>query len=160
MVNIDRKPPRLAVGERETLMALWQYQRESVVRKVEGLDPQQASRRLVDSDATLLWLVRHLIRAESLWILGRFAGRHDEVPDDAVASGDSVESAVADYRACWSRIDDVVRRHDLADLAAADDDNMPPVNLRWIVTHLLEETARHAGHADILREQTDGQLGR
>ena len=79
MVNIDRKPPRLAVGERETLMALWQYQRESVVRKVEGLDPQQASRRLVDSDTTLLWLVRHLIRAESLWILGRFAGRHDEV---------------------------------------------------------------------------------
>jgi len=80
-VNIDRKPPRLAAGERETLMTLWQYQRESVVRKVEGLDTDSATRRLVESGTTLLWLVRHLARAESLWILGRFAGEPSQVPD-------------------------------------------------------------------------------
>ena len=159
MVNIDRKPPRLAVGERETLMTLWQYQRESVVRKVEGLDPQQASRRLLDSDTTLLWLVRHLIRAESLWILGRFAGQHELVAAEASPAGDSIDAAVADYRETWTRIDDVIGQHDLDDLATGDDAT-PTVNLRWIVMHLLEETARHAGHADILREQIDGQLGR
>jgi len=159
MVNIDRKPPRLAAGERETLMTLWQYHRESVVRKVEGLDTVTASRQLVKSDTTLLWLLRHLIRAESLWIHGRFAGHHEMVPPDEVPAGDSVEAAVADYRACWARIDERVGRHELDELATGDDQT-PPVNLRWIVTHLLEETARHAGHADILREQLDGQLGR
>ena len=159
MVNIDRKPPRLAGGERETLTTLWQFQRESLVRKVEGLDTETASRRLVGSETTLLWLIRHLIRAESLWVLGRFTGDHAAVTGDAVAAGDSVEAAVADYRASWARIDDVVGSHELDDLAAGDD-MKPTVNLRWIVTHLLEETARHAGHADILREQLDGQLGR
>jgi len=158
-VNIDRKPPRLAAGERETWMTLWQYQRESVVRKVEGLDSETTSRRLVDSGTTLLWLVRHLARAESLWILGRFAGEHGRVPDDAEPPNDTIEAAVADYRATWTRIDDVVNAHDLDELARGDD-MTPTVNLRWIVAHLLEETARHAGHADILREQIDGQLGR
>ena len=159
MVNIDRKPPRLAAGERETLMALWRYQRESVVRKVEGLDTETASTRLVDSGTTLLWLLRHLIRAESLWILARFANHHELVPADDAVPGDSVESAITDYRACWERVDAVIAQHDLDDLAEGDD-IAPAVNLRWIVMHLLEETARHTGHADILREQIDGQLGR
>src|SRR4051812_28775350 len=121
MVNIDRKPPRLAAGERETLMTLWQYQRESVVRKTEGLDTQTASRRLVGSDTTLLWLLRHLIRAESLWVLGRFAGQHDQVPADDVVAGDSVHSAVADYRDCWNRVDDLLAGHQLDELATGDD---------------------------------------
>ena len=158
-MNIDRKPPRLAAGERETLMTLWQYQRESVVRKVEGLDRDTASRRLVDSGTTLLWLVRHLARAESLWILGRFAGEHSLVSDEAGPVDDTIEAAVAAYRAIWTRVDDVVKDHDLDELARGDD-TTPAVNLRWIVAHLLEETARHAGHADILREQIDGRLGR
>ena len=158
-MNIDRKPPRLAADERETLMALWRYQRESLVRKVEGLDTATGSRRLVDSGTTLLWLLRHLTRAEALWVLGRFAGDHDQVPADDAVENDSIEAAVADYRAGWDRVDDVVRRHRLDDLATGDDAT-PTVNLRWIVMHLLEETARHAGHADILREQIDGQLGR
>ena len=159
MVNIDRKPPRLAGGERETLMTLWRYQRESLLRKLEGLDTQTASRRLVASDTTLLWLIRHLTRAEALWVLGRFAGDHDAVPDKVGPADDSVAAAVADYRAGWVRVDDVIARHDLDDPATGDDAT-PTVNLRWIVMHLLEETARHAGHADILREQIDGQLGR
>jgi len=159
MVNIDRKPPRLAAGERETLLALWRYQRESMVRKVEDLDPETASRRLVDSDTTLLWLLRHLIRAESLWILGRFADQHEHVPSEQTPADDTVAAAVADYRSCWERVDAVIADHDLDDLATGDDAT-PTVNLRWIVMHLLEETARHAGHADILREQIDGQLGR
>ena len=158
-MTIDRKPPRLAADERETLMALWHFQRESVVRKVEGLDTETASRRLVESDTTLLWLVRHLTRAETLWVLGRFAADYDQVAAETVGPGDSIDAAVADYRACWARVDDVVRRHSLDDLATGDD-LTPTVNLRWIVMHLLEETARHAGHADILREQIDGQLGR
>ena len=159
MVNIDRKPPRLATDERETLLALLNYQRESLVRKVEGLDTDAASRRLVPSDTTLIWLVRHLTRAEQLWIVTRFAGADTQVPPDDRGPDDTIAAAVEDYRACWRSIDELISRHDLDELARGDDAT-PTVNLRWIVMHLLEETARHAGHADILREQIDGQLGR
>jgi uncharacterized damage-inducible protein DinB len=155
----DRKPPRLASAERETLTALLSYQRESLVRKVADLDDETAARRLVPTDTTLLWLVRHLARAESLWVLTRFAGEQDVVASDDVIDGDGVAAAVADYRAVCARVDAVVAEHSLDELAAADE-VQPSVNLRWILLHLLEETARHAGHADILRELLDGRTGR
>jgi len=97
----DRKPPRLAAGERETLLALLQYQRESLVRNVADAPGPAAREPAVGSGTTLLWLVKHMTRAEILWLAVRFAGR-----DDA------------------------------------------------------QETARHAGHADILRELIDGSTGR
>jgi len=158
-MNDDRKPPRLASAERETLTALLSYQRQSLVRKVADLDDETAARRLVPTDTTLLWLVRHLARAESLWVLERFAGEEGAPPADDVIAGDSVAAAVADYRAVWARVDAVVAEHSLDDLATADE-LQPTVNLRWILMHLLEETARHAGHADILRELIDGRTGR
>jgi hypothetical protein len=154
----DRKPPRLAAGERETLTALLQYQRDSLVRKVEDLDVAAASNRLVPSDTTLIWLVRHLARAESLWVLSRFLGDPGAVVEAPPDESGSVASAVADYRSTCSRVDAVVAEHGLDEIAV--DGTEPPVNLRWILTHLLEETARHAGHADILRELYDGSTGR
>jgi hypothetical protein len=155
----DQKPPRLAGGERETLHALLQYHRESLVRKVTGVDDESARRRLVDSDTTLLWLVKHASGAEARWVLCGFAGQVDVVRDDAVDPDDTLAAAIDEYRATWASVDAVVSAADLDDQcrAISGDD---VVNLRWIVTHLLEETARHAGHADILRELIDGQTGR
>ena len=155
----DQKPPRLAAGERETLTTLLSYQRESLVRKVEDLDAAAASRRWVPSDTTLIWLVRHLAQAESLWLLSRFLGAPDAIAEPPDAVSDTVDAAVADYRATWARVDAAISEHDLDDVAVGDD-AQPPVNLRWILMHLLEETARHAGHADILRELHDGATGR
>lgn len=155
----DQKPPRLTADERQTAQALWQYHRESLVRKVEGLENEAARRRLVASETTLLWLVKHASGAEARWVLWSFAGMVDEVRPDAVQPEDTVESVVAEYRQTWDRVDDVVSAADLEAQCLAPSGG-EAVNLRWIVFHLLEETARHAGHADILRELIDGQTGR
>lgn len=156
----DQKPPRLDTDERATLHALLQYQRESLVRKVAGVDDDAARRTSVASGTTLLWLLKHMARAESLWILQRFAGQNDEIPDSTVTPEDTLEAAVDLYQRTWRRVDDVVVITPSLDEVGSGDGDETPVNLRWILMHLLEETARHAGHADILRELIDGQTGR
>jgi hypothetical protein len=156
----DRKPPKLVGNERETLHALLQYQRASLVRKVDGADEGAARRSLVDSGTTLLWLVKHMARAESLWVLHRFAGLDVTIADDTVTPEDTVTGAVDTYRATWARVDAVVQAAPSLDEPCHDTSDDGPANLRWVLMHLLEETARHAGHADILRELIDGQTGR
>jgi hypothetical protein len=155
----DQKPPRLVAGERETLLALLNYQRDSFVRKVGGVDEDVARRQLVGSGTSLLWLTKHLARAEQIWILHRFAGLDVSLPDDAVNVDDTIVAAVDSYRATWARVDDVLADAALDEVCRRPSDGAP-VNLRWVLMHLLEETARHAGHADILRESIDGSTGR
>jgi uncharacterized damage-inducible protein DinB len=156
----DQKPPRLAAGERETLLALLQYQRDSFVRKVTGLDDGAARRHLVNSGTTLLWLLKHMAGAETRWVVHRFAGEDVTLPDDAVQPGDTLVAAVDGYRATWARVDAIVAAAPSLDEPCRRVGDEAPVNLRWVLMHLLEETARHAGHADILRELIDGQTGR
>jgi hypothetical protein len=153
----DVKPPRLAAGESETLLALLRYQRQSLARKVTGLDEADASGSPVASGTTLVWLVAHMARAEITWVLERFAGLDPSTTGEP-ADG-TLAAALAFYRATWSRVDDVVASAGLADLCRRPDAE-PNVNLRWVLMHLLEETARHAGHADILAELVDGRSGR
>jgi uncharacterized damage-inducible protein DinB len=143
----DQKPPRVDGDERETLRALLQYQRDSLVRKVAGVGEEVA-------------LMKHMARAESLWIFRRFAGEDIDPPDDAVHPGDTVASAVEAYRATWSRVDALVAAAPDLGQECRETGGSGPVNLRWVLMHLLEETARHAGHADILRELVDGHTGR
>lgn len=156
----DQKPPRLVGGELETLHALLQYQRESFVRKVAGVDEGSARRALVPSGTSLLWLTKHVALAESLWVVHRFAGEDLAVVDDTVLPGDSLAAAVDTYRATWLRVDAIVSVSLGLDELCRQVGNESPVNLRWVLMHLLEETARHAGHADILRELIDGEQGR
>jgi len=156
----DLKPPRLVASERETLHALLQYQRESFVRKVDGVDEDAARRPLVATGTTLLWLVKHMAYAETLWIVHRFAGEDVAGIDDTVRPDDTVAAAVHAYRATWVRVDAVVAVAASLDVPCRHVGDEAPVNLRWVLVHLLEETARHAGHADILRELVDGVTGR
>lgn len=157
---VDQKPPRLAGGERETLHALLRYQRESLVRKVSGAGEVDARRQFVASGTTLLWLIKHMARAEILWVLHRFAGEAAPVPDDTVHPGDALPATVEAYRAAWAQVDAVVSAASSLDQLCRRNDGQEPVNLRWVLSHLLEETARHAGHADVIRELIDGQTGR
>jgi uncharacterized damage-inducible protein DinB len=157
---VDQKPPRLDGGERETLPALLQYQRSSLVRKTIGVDEDAARRAYVESGTTLLWLLKHMVRAETVWIVRRFAGEDVELPDDTGAPSDTVAAAVDAYRDMWPRTDAIVAASPSFDERCREVGDEAPVNLRWVLTHLLEETARHAGHADILRELIDGQTGR
>ena len=155
----DVKPPRLTGAERETVHTLLQYQRESLVRKASGVDDAAARQAIVGSGTSVLWLIKHMARAEQMWILRRFAGRNLSLPDDAVLPDDTLVTAIDTYRRTWPLVDEVVEAASLSDLCR-DVGDESPVNLRWVLVHLLEGTARHAGHADILRELIDGRTGR
>jgi uncharacterized damage-inducible protein DinB len=155
----DRKPPRCTGDERITSRALLQYQRESFLGKVEDLTDGDASRQFVASGTSLLWLLQHLAHAEQLWFVQRFAGRDLATLPAAAQPDGSVAGAARAYRATWHLVDEIVAGASFDDLCA-DTGVESPVNLRWVVSHLLEETARHAGHADILRELIDGRTGR
>ena len=155
----DHKPPRLAGTERETLLALLQFQRDSLIRKVDRVDEAAARQSPVGSGTTLLWLLKHLAQAEIRWVVMRFAALDAVVPDDTLHPADTVASVIAGYRAASAQADAVVRTAGL-DEPCRGNDGAEQVNLRWVLAHLLEETARHAGHADILRELIDGSTGR
>ena len=90
----DVKPPRLASDERTTLLALLQYHRESVVKKVAGIDDEVAKWSPVESGTSLLGLVQHLAGAETLWVVTRFAGERGATPPPT----DTLEQAVDAYR--------------------------------------------------------------
>jgi uncharacterized damage-inducible protein DinB len=156
----DQKPPRLADDESATLHALLQYQRDSLVRKVTGLDDAEARRSPVDSGTSLLWLIKHMARAEVTWVLRRFAGQDVVIPDDTAGPDDTLAAAIDFYRATWKKVDAVAFGSVNLDELCRQPDHGAPVNLRWVLMHLLEETARHAGHADILGELIDGRTGR
>ncbi len=155
----DRKPPRVEADELATLLALLQYQRESLVRKIEGVTPEQASWSPVPSGTNLLWLVTHMADAEQTWMVRRFAGLATDVGEEPPEE-DALAHAIAQYRATWATVDALVASADGPDDPCRGEETIPPVTLRWVVAHLLEETARHAGHADIIRELVDGAVGR
>src|SRR5579862_1395062 len=100
----DRKPPRLASGEADTLRVLLQYQRESLLWKVDGVDEDRARWSPVGSGTSLLWLVTHMAAAEVTWVLHRFAG---EDPVAAEPPGGTLAAAAAAYRRGWQRVDAV-----------------------------------------------------
>ena len=130
------------------------------MRKVDGLTEEEARRSPVPTGTSLLWLVDHLVYAETIWVLERFAG--GVAPSDGgppVGPSDTLATAVARYRSTWVSVDAVLADADWGATCANFDTDVVP-DLWWIVAHLVEETARHAGHADILRELIDGQTGR
>lgn len=147
-------------GEAEVLNALLQYQRESLVRKVADLDDAAARQAPVGSGTSLLWLIKHMARAEITWVLHRFAGEDLVIPGDEPEPGDTLAAVTGFYRQVWQQVDAVAFTGASLDELCRRPDADPPVSLRWVLMHLLEETARHAGHADILAELIDGRTGR
>ena len=133
--------------------------RAELVAAVDGLTEDQARRRLVPSLTTPLGLVKHAAFAERVWFEVTVAGRtRDEVglPDDidesfTLTDDDTVASAIADFRAACESSRRIAAAHRFAD--EVPHRRRGSVSLRWIHLHLIEELARHAGHADILREQ-------
>jgi hypothetical protein len=113
----------------------------------------------VPSGTSLLWLGKHLLYAEQIWLQVRFLGE-GEPPSNELTTDDTVASVTAAYRDAWPVLDAIIEGHGFDE--SIDDPAGPgaEIDLRWIVAHLLEEVARHAGHADILRELLDGETGR
>lgn len=153
----DEGPPHLRAGELVTLRALYDFQRESFVRKVTGVSDHAAERRLLPSDTTLLWLVNHMVFVEEYWFLHCFAGQEFVAPDDERGPiGVSLER----YALARQRVDAVLDTATDLDAECVQVGRGELVNLRWVLAHMLEEVARHAGHADIIRELLDGETGR
>ena len=158
----DLRPPSLDTTERETLKAFLDYLRECLVRKLDGLEERDARRPMVPSGTNLLGLVQHATAGEHYWFEHVFRGVGEE-PDFGmeVPVDRGVDDVVADFRAAVRRSGEVLGDcRDLEQRAARGVSGREPHTMRWILLHLVEEYARHAGHADILREQIDGTTGR
>jgi uncharacterized damage-inducible protein DinB len=166
-----RSEPPLAGDERATLVGFLDYHRATLAGKCEGLDAEKLARRAVaPSTLSLLGLVRHLAEVERSWLRG-FAGEATEPIyytaeqpdldfDGAVARDDVVERAFADWRAEIARADEIIAAAPLDQTYVRTGRNgAETFSLRWILTHLVEEYARHNGHADLLRERIDGVTG-
>lgn len=142
-------------------MAFLDYLRDAVVAKLDGLDDEQAQQPGVPSGTSLLGLVKHLTMVEAAWFTFGFAGSDDTVPEGRLQPHDRIESIVEDYRAACAASNDVIASCPDLDQSCARNVTAPqPMSLRWVLVHMIEETARHAGHADILRERIDGAVGR
>jgi hypothetical protein len=157
----DRRTPFVNAGERETLLAFLDYLREAIVVKATGLDAESVRRPGVPSGTSLLGLVKHLTMAETLWFQWAFAGLDVTIPPDTLSAADTAESVIAAYRDAIRRNNAILAAEpELTVLGARRHRDVGPMSLRWVLVHMIEETGRHAGHADILREQIDGQTGR
>jgi Protein of unknown function (DUF664) len=153
-------------SEREVLEAFLDFHREVLIRKVCGVSEQEARLRRVPSQTTLAGLVKHMTGVERGWFQRVLAGRPTSDIGPNVGGGDeswdladdeTVESLVEEYRRCCEQSRQTAARFALDD--AVPHRRLGHVSLRWIYVHMVEETARHVGHADILREQTDGATG-
>ncbi len=150
--------------EKVQLCAFLDWYRDTLLRKVSGLSREQLTRRLVPSPTTLLGLVKHLAYVERTWFGRVFAGqdlpdpwtKEDPDVDFRIEPGETAEGVIAFYREECDRSRRIVQGASLDDVARLPGRDQ---TLRWILIHMIEETARHAGHVDILRELTDGAVG-
>jgi uncharacterized damage-inducible protein DinB len=166
-----RTDPPLSGDEPALLIAFLDFHRQTLEWKCAGLTPQLlATRSVPTTGLTLLGLVRHLAAVETGWLVG-FGGLpvdlwpdvvRDEAEQWAVDPGTvtqaDVDAAWQTWRAAAEAAREVARRLplDTQDVPYGRDD---AVSLRWVLLHLVEEYARHNGHADLLREALDGATG-
>jgi Protein of unknown function (DUF664) len=152
-------------SERQLLQGQLDSLRQTLIRKADGLDRVVASRRLVPSQTTLLGIMKHSTDTEEWWfrvtmngenILLTYHTPEDEYVDWRIEPRDTVESVVAAYRAACTHADQAIAPYSLDDITRGRGYEQ---TLRWVYLHMIEELARHCGHADILRESTDGAAG-
>ena len=157
----------VAADERTSLEAFLDNHRATVVLKVAGLPDELARRRLVASRSTVAGIVQHLAAAERYWFRGRLLGDGwtypgwdaDEDADFDVAGTTTLAEVVMDYELACAESRAVAADLSLDALAAVRGEGGDYVSLRWILLHMVEETARHNGHLDVLRELLDGATG-
>ena len=162
---VERTRPPEDGAERETLLGMLDFLRATVLGKVAGLTDEQAfSRPVAASALTPAGLVKHLTGVERFWFSIDFAGADlpwpwaEDDPDGGFPIGpdDTLEAIVAGYRAECERSRLAIATAGLDDLARGPGMTF---RLRYALVHMIEETGRHCGHLDLLREGIDGQTG-
>ena len=160
-----RNEPGYLLAEREMVEAWLEFHRATLLLKCEGLDNDARKRRPVPSSAlSLHGLVRHMAEVERHWFRAVLDRDETAVPiwgmgatdEDFEVSGASWVEDLATWRAECEASRRVAAARSLEQTGAR---RGQPVSLRWIYNHMVEEYARHNGHADILREMLDGAVG-
>jgi hypothetical protein len=157
------RPDESTPADETTMARSWlTHLRQSAIYKLDDLDQDQLRWKPAPTANALGEIVVHLGLAERLWLRVFFAGEQMDMSWRSnmfrLPSGWSVEDVIAFYRAEAAAADSVLDGVSSFDLPSASD--LRPTTLRWVVTHVLEETARHVGHMDITRELLDGRTGR
>jgi uncharacterized damage-inducible protein DinB len=166
---VDRAEPGLTLGERAALDASLDYQRDTLLLKCAGLTASQLKERAVPpSRLSLLGLVRHMTEVERWWLRIHAANTDLPFPYDPDSTGLDFEAlddadAAANIEAYQREIEQaratLAGKH-LDDVVPSHSDHPERVrNVRWLYLHMIEEYARHNGHADLLRERIDGVTG-
>jgi uncharacterized damage-inducible protein DinB len=169
---MERIDPDLQADERTTLVAFLDYHRATFLGKIAGLNNEQMNVALAPSDLTLASLTKHLALVEDSWFQERFVGAEVEpwasAPFDVdrdwemhSARDDSPDDLIALYRAAVARSQATLNTVESLDARSAVNDRREgiPYSMRWILVHMIEETARHNGHADLIRQSIDGLVG-
>lgn len=162
MIEFPSPPP--FGDERDMLLAFLDLQRATLIWKLDGLSDGQLRQPHEVTDFSLLGLLKHLIRTERTWFQLRLTGEQvDGQPNDDTAwsPGDeeSFELLVLQYREACRRSNEIARSLPLDQYTIHHSANYGPVTLQWVLFHMIEETARHLGHADVIRQSIDGATG-
>ena len=172
-MNVKRVDPQQVADERTSLREWLEYHRATLLMKIDGLtDTQARTRSIASSNLSLLGLLRHMVFVECYWFSWVIAGddrepvfASDDDPDadfnfdEAATLADAVVAFEAELvssrrlEAACASLDTLAARTEVRDGA----DFRP--DLRWVMVHMIEEYARHNGHADLLREAIDGVTG-
>lgn len=160
----DMTHPPAFGDQRDMLIAFNNLQRQSMLWKLEGLSDQQLRSKHQSSGMSLLGLLKHLIRVEQTWFQKRLAGEPSNGgPNDDDAwnptPGETFEVLADQYRAAYTRSNEIASTMPLDQMTLTPGSSGKNVTLQWVMFHMLEETARHLGHADIIREAIDGAVG-
>jgi uncharacterized damage-inducible protein DinB len=172
----SRVDPPLRAPEARTLLAFLDYHRDTLRMKVAGLDREQLGRTVGPSTMTLGGLVKHLTLVEDSWFSvvlqgNPYAAPWADVDWDGDPDWEWRTGAAEEPAELMTAYDETVKRVDANIAAALERDGLDTLSakpsrhgdglfsLRWIVLHMIEEYARHNGHADLLRESIDGQVG-
>lgn len=152
----------LTGDEKTSLRTSLDRHRDAVLWKLEGLDDEQLRRPVTPTGTNLLGLVKHLAGVEQQWLPATYGRETEPLETDVVADvnagpGESTADVVAFYGRARAASDAVIEEHGMDDVGTAWFGER--VSLRRVLIGLVEETARHAGHMDILRELIDGATG-
>jgi uncharacterized damage-inducible protein DinB len=163
-----RVRPPLGADERTQLVGWLDLQRAIAAWKCEGLSETDAHRPVLPASPsmTMAGIVSHLRWVENLWFeiifLGRpAAGPQFEGPEDAdmMVAGIPLAQLLEEYDRQCATSNEIIGAHSLDDVGQYPEYRATETTLRWIMLHMIEETARHAGHMDAIRELLDGQKG-
>lgn len=166
-MTVQRSLPSSGADERATLTGFLDFQRATLAVKCEGLtDAQLRDQAVPPSALSLLGLIRHMAEVEANWFRPllsgeRMGGIWAPGLDAEVAFRDAATASVADAFAVWQAECEHARQLTAAaaSLDADGERGGKQYTLRWVLVHMIEEYARHNGHADLLRERIDGATG-